>query len=262
MTARLAGATMPRTRVTWTQLAPTYDRLYSDPWSRLEDRRVARLLNHAAGWARRSSGFLRVLDLGCGTGAAFRMLNLMPDLYVGLDSCSSMLKAAKAHRGMSSPAVRLQLVDLGSDEALRWTDGLVRPFNLTVFLYSSCCVDRGLERFTSLAMQASMGCPHALFAVFTSRWSAGAMLQGRLGRRGGPCIMRDGRRVACGSADHHGPCTALKVVRRAGMAGRVSGVSALGGTPADRLAWLWPLDRAACAARLPSYYLALTATAG
>lgn len=71
----------------WDSLAKTYDSLYESEWSKLENRYILSKLQSLI-----TSG-AKVLDLGCGTGLAFKMcLRCCKDVdYIGLDLSENML---------------------------------------------------------------------------------------------------------------------------------------------------------------------------
>jgi ubiquinone/menaquinone biosynthesis C-methylase UbiE len=74
----------------WNAVAQKYDDLYQNNWSQLEDQQ----LQHWLGQLLRDSSISpRILDLGCGTGLAYRLLEeeLASLSYVGLDISVRML---------------------------------------------------------------------------------------------------------------------------------------------------------------------------
>ena len=75
----------------WSTVADSYDSLYLDEWSKLEDKRTKKRL------ARLDAQPECVLDLACGTGLGYRMLSssAAPSRYVGIDRCDAMLKRFK-----------------------------------------------------------------------------------------------------------------------------------------------------------------------
>jgi SAM-dependent methyltransferase len=72
----------------WSKVATSYDSLYMDRWSSLEDKRTRNRL------ARLNARPDVVLDLACGTGLGYRMLgdSPAPFHYVGIDRCGAMLR--------------------------------------------------------------------------------------------------------------------------------------------------------------------------
>lgn len=76
--------------VYWNAVAFKYDNFYQNAWSQLEDRQLQHWLGQIL---RKSSISPRILDLGCGTGLAYRLLEkeLASLSYVGLDISERML---------------------------------------------------------------------------------------------------------------------------------------------------------------------------
>lgn len=72
----------------WSKVAASYDSLYMDRWSNLEDKRTRKRL------ARLNARPDVVLDLACGTGLGYNILqgSATPLHYVGIDRCGAMLK--------------------------------------------------------------------------------------------------------------------------------------------------------------------------
>ena len=85
---------MPRTDPQyWDAIAPLYDELYNDDWSRLEDevtRNMVQATVSAAGG--------RVLDIGCGTGFGYALCQELTARveYTGVDISREMLRVARA----------------------------------------------------------------------------------------------------------------------------------------------------------------------
>lgn len=73
----------------WDSIAPSYDSLYDNPWSRYEDDNTARLLGRA--FKRAPGG--NVLDIGCGTGLGYALLSRTTNAftYSGIDISKQML---------------------------------------------------------------------------------------------------------------------------------------------------------------------------
>lgn len=79
----------------WDDISGSYDKNYSSAWSLREDRDIVRILSSI----KTTRSLVRVLDLGCGTGLGFKLVqNQFAKLeYVGVDKSIRMLNQAKVN---------------------------------------------------------------------------------------------------------------------------------------------------------------------
>jgi ubiquinone/menaquinone biosynthesis C-methylase UbiE len=92
---RRAGKSWTQTnRGYWDFVAPAYDDLYRSEWSHYENQLVATRLK---GLGRRGRCGGGILDVGCGTGLGFELIEglFQSDTYVGLDISPAMVKKAQ-----------------------------------------------------------------------------------------------------------------------------------------------------------------------
>jgi SAM-dependent methyltransferase len=85
---------MENQRRFWNRVSPFYDALYASPWSRNEDNETGRWLAQAIN----GRSFVRILDIGCGTGLGYRLVKQCSDdfEYVGVDISEGMIDQFKA----------------------------------------------------------------------------------------------------------------------------------------------------------------------
>lgn len=139
------------TRADYTPLAPGYDRLVGMLDASVGYHEQLRLSVRRMGLPARGAG-LRLLDVGCGTGASTAaLLQVLPEAeIVAVDASAAMLERAKA----KSWPRRVRFVHAGLDELASGADGLPRaargPFDgaLAAFLLfglPSAAVDTALH---------------------------------------------------------------------------------------------------------------------
>jgi ubiquinone/menaquinone biosynthesis C-methylase UbiE len=78
----------------WNKISGHYDTLYSSRWSAREDRLTARILTREL----HSATGVRILDVGCGSGLGFRLLDSSFRFmhYSGIDFAESMISELKS----------------------------------------------------------------------------------------------------------------------------------------------------------------------
>ena len=156
-------------RTYWNSLAGAYDRLYSDNWSRRENRLIQETLRELP-----INDDARVLDLGCGTGLGFELLSLLyPGVkYHGRDLSEEMLRVC-AGKFPKLPLSRGRMEDLGAYQD--------NSFDLVTCLFASASYAMSL---TGLVREVwRVLCPGGhIYLSCLNRWSLRRLLRAKVRR--------------------------------------------------------------------------------
>jgi SAM-dependent methyltransferase len=214
----------------WDVVAPVYDQLYVDRWSRYEDARVAALLE------RFTAPGSSVVDLACGTGLGCRLLAATERrfTYTGVDSSAGMLDH------FSGTAERVSLVHADALDALEAVPA--RSVDLVLCLSGSMSflsdADSVLHRVAKVLRPGG-----SAVLSFMNRRSVANLVRWRGAREHAYATRHAPRSLGAVDARLFGQPELERMLGAAGLRRwRIDGSSVLAGW--CEVPGLWPVDRA------------------